>query len=506
MRFTVTFALIAWWVVMLGLLIQKQAAPAAPSLAALPAGPGVEHDEWFGLYRNEQKLGHAHRVTRRNPSGYSFAEESSFALVMLGTAQPMQTRLEAETDASFALRRFRFQLVSKAASFSADGEVKGNRLLVHYGPEGRLDSLTVPLTETIYLPGTLRPRVLAGDLTPGTRYTMPVFSPITLKSEPMTVTIEGRETMPGPDGRVEAVRIYEEQQGVAARAWIATDGTVVREQSAFGFNLVREPYARAVAGVNPALAVDLVAASRIPLDGQIADPRGAARLTLRASGPAASRVPDDPPRQRVDAGIVRITREEIPATSRLMLPATAAQPDSGAPHSASDAFLQASAGNPFDALKLAAYAEPSPFVESDDPDVMSTARAIVGDERDAAVAAKLLVRWVYEHVAKEPSVTVPSAREVLRSRRGDCNEHAVLLTALARAAGIPARVVAGAVYAGDGFYYHAWSELWVGAWISADAVFDQMPTDATHVKLVDGGPERHTALAGIIGELAFALD
>jgi transglutaminase-like putative cysteine protease len=130
----------------------------------------------------------------------------------------------------------------------------------------------------------------------------------------------------------------------------------------------------------------------------------------------------------------------------------------------------------------------------------------VGDGDDAVAAARRLVAWVHGHVAQEPSVTVPSARAVLAAGRGDCNEHAVLLTALARAAGIPARVVAGAVYANDGFYYHAWTELWLGGWISADAVFDQIPTDATHVKLMDGGPERHLALVNVIGRLAFAVE
>ena len=74
---------------------------------------------------------------------------------------------------------------------------------------------------------------------------------------------------------------------------------------------------------------------------------------------------------------------------------------------------------------------------------------------------------------------------------------------LARAAGIPARVVAGAMYAEDGFYYHAWTELWLGSWVSADAVFRQMPVDATHVKLIEGGPERHLGLAEMVGQLRF---
>ena len=91
---------------------------------------------------------------------------------------------------------------------------------------------------------------------------------------------------------------------------------------------------------------------------------------------------------------------------------------------------------------------------------------------------------------------------MLASLRGDCNEHAVLFAALARAAGIPARVVAGAVYGDDGFYYHAWNEVWLDGWVSVDAVFDQMPVDATHVKLIDGGPEKHARIAEVVGRLA----
>ena len=206
-------------------------------------------------------------------------------------------------------------------------------------------------------------------------------------------------------------------------------------------------------------------------------------MTLRVRGKAATAIPNDPPRQRLAADLLRITREAVPAEAAPLGPIPA-DVDGGAP-----------------AAALAA----SPFIESDDPALRQQARAIVGDTTDPRLIARRLVRWVHDEVEKAPSVTVPSAREVLQTRRGDCNEHAVLLAGLARAAGIPARVVAGAVYANDGFYYHAWNELWVGAWVSADAVFDQLPADATHVKLIEGGLERQMALMGIIGQLAFAV-
>jgi transglutaminase-like putative cysteine protease len=203
------------------------------------------------------------------------------------------------------------------------------------------------------------------------------------------------------------------------------------------------------------------------------------------TGGAAKLVPDDPPRQRVRDGLLTIRREALPSGLPPGMP----------PHGA-------------ESVALASYTDPSPFVESDDPAIVSLARNVVGDEQDPVAAARKLVDWVHENVAKEPSLTVPSAREVAKSRRGDCNEHAVLLTALARSVGIPARVVAGAIYGTpdvDGFYYHAWSELWLGEWVSADAVFGQMPVDATHVKLLEGGPERHMALAEVIGQLELEM-
>ena len=49
-----------------------------------------------------------------------------------------------------------------------------------------------------------------------------------------------------------------------------------------------------------------------------------------------------------------------------------------------------------------------------------------------------LVDWVHKNLEKRPVLSVPNALETLENRIGDCNEHAVLLAAFARAAGIPA--------------------------------------------------------------------
>ena len=116
-------------------------------------------------------------------------------------------------------------------------------------------------------------------------------------------------------------------------------------------------------------------------------------------------------------------------------------------------------------------------------------------------AAVKLKDWVYRELAKEPTVSIPNALEVLQAKKGDCNEHTVLFNALARAAGIPAKTVVGVVYLRGAFYYHAWSEVWLGRWVALDSVLNQFPADVTHVKFLEGEIDRQIDILQLIGNL-----
>jgi hypothetical protein len=82
-----------------------------------------------------------------------------------------------------------------------------------------------------------------------------------------------------------------------------------------------------------------------------------------------------------------------------------------------------------------------------------------------------------------------SALEAAERGAGDCTEDAVLLTALARAAGIPAYVATGLVYSreqyhgvSNAFMPHNWTVAYVdGAWTSFDISLEEF--DATHIAL-----------------------
>jgi transglutaminase-like putative cysteine protease len=113
-------------------------------------------------------------------------------------------------------------------------------------------------------------------------------------------------------------------------------------------------------------------------------------------------------------------------------------------------------------------------------------KEIVSRDDLSPVKAKKLVAWVHEKIQKRPVLSVPNALETLQNRMGDCNEHAVLLAALARAAGIPAQVESGLVYQRGRFYYHAWNVFYLGTWITADSSMGQFPADVTHIRFVRG--------------------
>src|SRR5258708_35716904 len=139
------------------------------------------------------------------------------------------------------------------------------------------------------------------------------------------------------------------------------------------------------------------------------------------------------------------------------------------------------------------------MIESDDPRIQAQARLILAGEREPAGGARLIHDGVSADVERLVTPGPPSAVRVLAARRGDCNEHTVLYVALARAAGLPARSVAGLVYLGGRFYYHAWPEVWLGDWVAGGPTLDQAPAGGAHVRVVGGRPARPTELGPLFG-------
>ncbi len=99
-----------------------------------------------------------------------------------------------------------------------------------------------------------------------------------------------------------------------------------------------------------------------------------------------------------------------------------------------------------------------------------------------------LTEFVFRHIASKSYLrNFDLASRVAMSREGDCSEHAVLLTALARATGHPARVILGVLLAqdeGNAYAYgHAWTEIHDGRdWQIADATLPESDAADVHFR------------------------
>lgn len=129
------------------------------------------------------------------------------------------------------------------------------------------------------------------------------------------------------------------------------------------------------------------------------------------------------------------------------------------------------------------------------PDLVARAEAAVAGARGRPDAVARLVRSVSEALDRGASPGSVDALTALQQGRGDCNEYAYALVALARTAGIPSRVVGGLVYLdgahGPGLYPHAWAEVrYPGArWVGVDPALGQPVADAAHLPLGETGAE-----------------
>jgi len=154
---------------------------------------------------------------------------------------------------------------------------------------------------------------------------------------------------------------------------------------------------------------------------------------------------------------------------------------------------------------LSNYLAATSFVQSDHPDIVAQAEEIVAGKTVPAEKARAVYEWVHRNVRKEITVSLPSALDVLKTRAGDCNEHTYLFVGLARAAGIPSKIMVGLAFQDGAFYYHAWPAVYLGRWVEMDPTWGQEAVDATHIALLEGGPAAQIQLMRVLGRLEIEL-
>lgn len=132
--------------------------------------------------------------------------------------------------------------------------------------------------------------------------------------------------------------------------------------------------------------------------------------------------------------------------------------------------------------EMARYLEPSSHVILDDK-IRKLARDIVGDEKDSIVAARKIYDWVLDNIdywvkdpANKKASGIGSTEYCLTTKTGNCTDFHSLYTSLARAAGIPSRMIYGSLFKTElngldvDQSYHCWLEFYAPGvgWVPVD--------------------------------------
>lgn len=463
-----------FWLFMLGLLIQRTYfAPSTVIAVNEITEEGLRTgDEWSGIYQQGRKIGYAHTRIEREGDAYHLLHESEMDLLALGSVQRIKSVINSYTTKTFLLKYFNFTMDSGHSSMEIKGAVVRNEMVLDIVSGGQTRKERIPLRQPPYLSPNIKPALVLLGLEPGRKYRFPLFNPATMNIDEAVVTVESREKIKVGDRETAVYKLKESFQGLEAYSWITAEGDTIKEESPLGYILLKETMAEAKKIDKQGPAVDIISLVRIP-SRLIENPSKVRYIKARLSGAPITGFSLDGDRQVLEGDTVVIRVNNNASGYDL--------PYSGTEHTPS---LTATA-----------------LIQTDDKKIMEKSRSILTGEKNALQAAKKLNEWVYNAVEKKPVVSIPSAVEVLNQRIGDCNEHTTLYTALARAAGIPARMAAGVVYFRDGFYYHAWPEVWLGEWIALDPTFNQFPADATHIRFVTGNLDRQSDILKLVGKL-----
>jgi hypothetical protein len=457
---------------------QPTAADPAPRLAdpgkrsEVPAQVG-EEERWYVGDLNGQPAMSMHTITMPLPNGgrRTQAELSVVVKRKLG-AQDLRFEVREinrfDEDAAGKLTEFRIDRDENGAASAATGTIEDARVVGTIFRNGQARKAILPIPPGAVLAGDARMReLLAGASEAGAKLavTAPALVGVNLQLVTSTATSTGADPAGHP-----TFTVLTDIMPIPATLVIDRRGELLSMTMNLGFFAIA---LRPAPGPPALLGGEVNPLGLVVLKGP--PPRAAALNRFRL--PAGATVPSDG-FQRQDGDVVTVW-------------ATAPQPAVG---------------------DFAALLGEEPQIETSDAKMRAwvdgVLAALPDQGKNRSAAAEALRLAVRSHITgKDLGVGDATALETFNSKRGDCTEHAHLLAAALRIAGIPARIEIGLVYSADfgGWCGHAWNSAVVdGVWTHLDSAYPGLAR-SQYLRLGSAGGGDAAAAKGTTAALMGAL-
>lgn len=442
-------------------------------------------ERWFGIYVNKERVGfYRQRIEPLPDGGYRMDGNGSFRMKVMSFAKEASMRETYLVSKNLTLRSFDVEQTVNGLSSHVTGKVSNSSIHIRNEAKGKVTDKILKFRGEVY-PGpalNLYPLLRGGSA--GTSYKVQTFDPEELKIKDVQIRVIGEDKT---TGGLPALKLRNNLYPfVNNDIWVDGEGNTLEESVREGLvtTKVEQPEILGSFIGNWALSKkDLIYDfSMVRVQPPIKEPKKLTGLAVEIS-------------DWNDA--LPLLQEGGQQAERL---------GNGRVSFKTGSLVQVSAGK--SSLKpIDAELKPADKIESDAAEIMTQANILIAGVKNRKGQAKTLAAWTAEWL-KDTIDDGGSAVESIKSRNGNCQTHARLYTALARAAGIPTRFVSGLVHMeGRGFLYHSWAESLIDdSWVSVDPTYNQLPADPTHIKLLEGHlPEDMAPIIAIIGRIRMTV-
>ena len=446
-----------------------------------------EREDWLGTYYKGRKMGFTKSKTRWGPKGVVM---NSMVFFKIGSESADQsTTIKQTTWLNPDFRLSRFSLMQEIAGHRqrVEGKLEGNELRYRTKSLGYNKEKTLEFTTKTAPSSTFLINLVSRGLKVGQQGNLQLFM------EPLQIMVDleyevlREETVQYLGSIINTFVIRQRFSGIESTLWVAHDGTVFREMTNMGFESFKEE-PEVAQKIDEAMTVsNIITMSLVKPEKPVPRPQSKHDLIYRIQPLKSLKALPEDHRQKVlevekqDDGkyitTIRV-KSEPKKFGILSLEKGKVEPDPR-------------------------YLEDTAEVQSNHKMIQALARELSADSKTKWQLAKSINLWVHLNLKKEMVDTV-TALDALLERRGECQSHTFLFTALARASGIPTRMVYGLVYSKEyeGFLYHAWPEVYVGEWRAMDPTYGQDRVDATHIKLAENSSENPFRLMEFVGKIS----
>jgi len=418
------------------------------------------------------------RKISENKGEIKLNEQTVINLNLLGQETEMSITAEYKLNKN-KIQSFIYEVSSSSIGLKLKGNIEGNKLTIY--DLGDNSSQNYILNNNYIVPSLLPEYIFGKGLEEGSSFEVYLFDPVNIFTgyNPelliAQIKVQGKERVDTKSGSFEANKITVIFLGAQSTIWITDNGKTVQEKFEPSLTAVLSTRGGALKKRNKAF--DIAEKTSIASNRYIPNPRDVKKMVVKLIGidNYDGLTLNDGNYQSFSNKVVTVNTPEINNINSYILPYR---------------------GN-----KYSEYLEPTSLIQNNNPEIINHAIKIINNENNPLLAVKLINEWTYNNIEKIPTVSIPSAVDVLTNLKGDCNEHAVLFAALTKAVGIPVKVVLGVVYLDGRFYYHAWNEVYLGKWVPVDSTFGQMPSDATHIKFIEGDISKSPEILKVVGKI-----